>query len=157
MIGCLWVKCMVIALIEITSKYKCNKLRENIALVAVHLDTGFDNFSFGGLPPCETHEKISISSFPKFSISTAFKAQIHQIITKFKPNLQSTGNPNPTSCIRKLWKLPHNNFIWNSIFTWKHIKKAKRVVANSRFDQISKNCLKFFSSSWLSHFMTSAR
>ena len=39
--------------------------------------------------------KISISSFPKFSISTAFKAQIHQIITKFKPNLQSTGNPNP--------------------------------------------------------------
>ena len=39
--------------------------------------------------------KISISSFPKFSISTAFKAQIHQIITKFKPNLQSTGNPKP--------------------------------------------------------------
>ena len=37
--------------------------------------------------------KISISSFPKFSISTAFKAQIHQIITKFKPILQSTGNP----------------------------------------------------------------
>ena len=49
---------MVIALIEITSKYKCNKLRENIALVAVHLDTGFDNFSFGGVPPCETHEKV---------------------------------------------------------------------------------------------------
>ena len=39
--------------------------------------------------------KISISSFPKFSISTAFKDQIHQIITKFKPYLQSTGNPKP--------------------------------------------------------------
>ena len=45
--------------------------------------------------------KISISSFPKFSISTAFKAQIHQIITKFKPNLQSTGNPNPPH----IWKI----------------------------------------------------
>ena len=39
--------------------------------------------------------KISISNFPKFSISTAFKAQIHQIISKFKPNLQSTGKHKP--------------------------------------------------------------
>ena len=51
--------------------------------------------------------KISISSFPKFSISTAFKAQIHQIITKFKPNLQSTGNPNPPhkECILSIFRL----------------------------------------------------
>ena len=39
--------------------------------------------------------KISISNFPKFSISPAIKAQIHQIISKFKPNLQSTGKHNP--------------------------------------------------------------
>ena len=39
--------------------------------------------------------KISISNFPKFFISTAFKGQIHQIISKFKPNLQSTGKHNP--------------------------------------------------------------
>ena len=58
---------MVIALIEITSKYKCNKLRENIALVAVHLDTGFDNFSFGGLPPCETHESVYLIVLLVFS------------------------------------------------------------------------------------------
>ena len=43
--------------------------------------------------------KISISSFSKFSISTAFKAQIHQIISKFKPNLQSTGKPKPQICV----------------------------------------------------------
>ena len=41
------------------------------------------------------NSKISISRFPKFSISTAFKAQIHQIISKFRPNLQSTGKPKP--------------------------------------------------------------
>ena len=41
------------------------------------------------------NSKISISRFPKFSISTVLKAQIHQIISKFKPNLQSTGNHTP--------------------------------------------------------------
>ena len=55
--------------------------------------------------------KISISSFPKFSISTAFKAQIHQIITKFKPNLQSTGNPKPplVSCLQLIIKIVSAN------------------------------------------------
>ena len=54
--------------------------------------------------------KISISSFPKFSISTAFKAQIHQIITKFKPNLQSTGNPKPPLYRYKLKNLIHSDY-----------------------------------------------
>ena len=41
------------------------------------------------------NSKISISRFPKFSISTAFKAHIHQIISQFRPNLQPTGKPKP--------------------------------------------------------------
>ena len=49
--GCVQVKCIVSALIEISNQYKCKKLRENIALVAVQIDSDFDNiFLWRGVP-----------------------------------------------------------------------------------------------------------
>ena len=74
--------------------------------------------------------KISISSFPKFSISTAFKDQIHQIITKFRPNLQSTGNPTlppPFQELKILYALTMHTLFSSG-------RHTPQLVANWRID-----------------------
>ena len=86
--------------------------------------------------------KISIFSFLKFSISTAFKAQIHQIITKFKPNLQSTGNPKPPLNCKK-WMLPPTSMEGRTLNT----RERHAIFCKSR--HIISGCLDFKKSLFL--------